>query len=172
MSNQTETTIKTITNLRIYDRRLCVDDRLANARAAQENLQHIVNSIVEDKKVLSTILFNLNSNEVDVYELPINTSLNQSAAALATSYCIVLARVLLQTTSPEFSDAIRERFYNKTIISMLDGSKPPVEENINVLRSKFLNLLEIHGPIKTKSFWYNLWSSLKARFSGNVVTTA
>lgn len=169
MSNQIETSIKTITNMRIYDRRLTIDERIVMARAAQENLAVINKSLEDDKKALTTLMFTIDSNENDVFNLPINTSLNQSVQEMADSYCILLARVLLSSSSPEFSNSIRERFFSSSIIN-LATNQPTNADNVKVMHAKFVNLLEIHGPVKGKSLWLSFWTGFKNMFKAKELT--
>lgn len=170
MSNQTETSIKTITNLRIYDATTPLAERIANARAAQENLAYISKSLEEDQKAVKNILTTLGLKESQLWEEEIDTKcIEEHHTLIAQYYCILLARTILRTTSPEFSDSIRSRFYSPVLLEMVHQSEVKAD-NVLALRSKFINLLEIHGPVKTQNFWSRLWDIIKLKFTSNAAT--
>lgn len=129
-----------------------IDLRLASTKAQQEHLEHLNASLTKDKEVVSAIMFALDyKKEADIWsDIPTSDTLAE-VKCLHHCYLNMLARCILRSTDTATSEELRLRFADKAII------KNPVstalsQKNEDIMRSKYINLMAIHGEVKKPGF--------------------
>ena len=137
-----------------------IDLRLAKIKAQQEALEHRNVSLTNDRNLVKDIMTALAyESENDIWaDLPAIDPL-LPAKDLHHAYLNLLARVLLRSEgSVAFNEDVRKRFAEKKIICA-PSKVNLTEASHELLRSKFINLLEIHGEVRhpTRMERFKVW---------------
>lgn len=152
-------TIKNFTDSEIHNPKIDVDVRLVRCRAAQEELQCTANALTKDQRVLKQITTALGMKKEDLFITIPNIDPMQEYSDLYRAYLIILARTITRSASTETSVFIRERF------PFIPAGTEANSENLDILRSKFINLLEIHGEVRLPSAFEKLQALIHRLFA-------
>lgn len=158
------TTIKQYTDSVIYSSTGSIELKMIKAKAATEHMSTITNSLAADRetiKQLNVVLGNVSDDDYWGY-LP-TTNVEASAEVLHTSYLNLLGRCLLRSDSPERSEALRKRFALPSYIVTGKVSDAVLKD----MRTKYVNLLEIHGEVKAPNLWERILHYCKNMFNSN-----
>lgn len=152
-------TIKNFTDSAIHNPNIDVAVRIVRCRAAQEQLQYTTDALVKDQRVLDQIFKTLDMKKEQLFTTIPNVDPMQEYQALYRAYLILLARTLTRSTSPETSDFIRARF------PFIPTGTEVNSENLERLRSKFINLLELHGEVRLPTAFEKLQALVQRIFA-------
>lgn len=152
-------TIKNFTENNVHLVQLPLAVRVARVNAAQEHLGYTLEALERDQKTVEKIFDVLGiKTKEELFSLLPNTNPMQDHDNLYKSYLMLLARTLIRSTSPETSNSIRQRF-------PYTAGGAATEEDTQRLRSKFINLLELHGEVRLPSAWEKLQAFVQALFN-------
>lgn len=142
------TTIKQFTDNKIHVATVSPEMRIAQANAAKEHLEAVSEALAKDLAVLQDIYKALGyTGEEDVWKnIPTRNHLADDKVVHA-SYLNLIARSLLRSESMDFSEHVRTRFAIKALIRNPEASTATATTVSNI-RSKYINLLDLHGEVK------------------------
>lgn len=150
-----------------------IDKEIVINQAKKEELECKAVSLAKDKEIVERILSVLGyEGEQDLWDNLPSTNYLDDVKVVHASYLNLLARVLLRSTDIKTSENIRNRFADNGIINSPETTSLSAK-NTDVLRSKFVNLLEIHGEVRHPSLVekLKLWfKTLMDKIGGNEVT--
>lgn len=160
-------TIKNFTENNVHLVQLPLAVRVVRVQAAQEQLNYTLEALERDQKTVDKIfeILDIKTKE-ELFSLLPKTDPMQNHDDLYKSYLMLLARTLIRSTSPETSNSIRQRF-------PFNACGAGTEDDTQRLRSKFTNLLELHGEVRLPSAWEKLQAYVQAlfnRITGDKVT--
>jgi hypothetical protein len=147
------TTIKQFTDSNINKTSIDINTKLAAINACQEHLAITATSLTKDQHMIGTIVKQLGlKDEQELWTTGVNTNDQGDIRTVHKNYLLLLGRTLLRSTSHELSSSIRERFGDWIFINPTEHGDIKQQQ----LRGKFINLLDLHGPILEPNYWQRL----------------
>lgn len=156
------TTIKQFTDSNIIATEDTIDLKIIKVKAATEHLVNTHNSLYRDREMVQRIhkLLNLLPAE-SVLDFTPTTIVTVPDNEIHTSYLILLASTILRSGSSENNEIIRARFALPEYLVTVGSCGG---DNLKALRAKYINLLDLHGPISTPNVWVRLLAKIQSWF--------